>query len=195
MYRTSAEGQTQSQYSFHCRRSHKWRLLKCDCKNLINILFLGFAVKRESAVRSAYCWCSSRPPWRLPIRRPRTRPTDEAHGRLQIGPRPGSARHQCIAVDRRPTASWYWGLTVERRLRATASVQPTRQRSRRPSLPTCSCQNTWLVFISDIFWGDGFPPQKNLPPPKKAAKLCALNHFFRPRQWITNISRKHVNGQ
>ena len=41
------------------------------------------------------------------------------------------------------------------------------------------------MFIPGIFLGGG-----KLTIPQKAAKFCALNLFFRPGQWITNISRK-----
>jgi len=50
------------------------------------------------------------------------------------------------------------------------------------------------VYSRHLFLGGGGnPPQKNLQfPPQTAAKLCALNIFFRPGQRITNISQNFL---
>jgi len=50
------------------------------------------------------------------------------------------------------------------------------------------------VFIPGIFFlgGGKSPPKKLTNPPQTAAKMCALNIFFRPGQRITTISQNFL---
>jgi len=45
-----------------------------------------------------------------------------------------------------------------------------------------SCAIDPLSKVVHLFERDSLPPQKNVQSPQMAAKLCALNRFFRPGQ-------------
>ena len=57
-------------------------------------------------------------------------------------------------------------------------------------------RNDQCLFQSSFLGGGGSPPQKKLTIPPTAAKLCALNLFFRRGQRTRNAPRKlSFNGQ
>jgi len=69
------------------------------------------------------------------------------------------------------------------------SYKATQRSARRHTVRTAM----WRVRPSAYprhLWG-GVPPKLTIAT-QTAANLCALNLFFQPRQWITNVSRETI---